>query len=393
MHRQNTQSYFISTLYKHRTQEQIERNDILNAKKCYISSAFKNVNILRMFLYDDIEIIEDPLLNGEEQDDYLSFDERRNQVYRWSELTEYFYKYTTQMYVKNYDRYYLENAIEDVCMKGCQTLIVGSSYARFGFEDRLADFYSKNLSLKSQDIFYASLIAKEMLDLNRKIKRVIFGLGYTTIFSDLSRTQNLKEKSRISHVYYPLFHNMHNATLLPETYSLIQSDVWNIQQIISCFSQSIYLAGEGEYFHSGYQRFYQKLCLWKDARTWQMLSETEKEDIGKSRAQSHNKSFGRWETLWENVEILEELLFHCKQQEADIIFCVFPMTQYYMRYLNPCFERVFNDILNRWKSEIRIIDLKQYESFNDEDFIDMDHFSDEGAAKATKILNGILAET
>lgn len=359
-------------------------------KICYVSPGFRDSNILRMFLYQDIKIVEDSSLYNEDREDVLTFDVNRNEIHKWSDLAKYFYQYVMQAYARNYDRYYLENAIEEVCMQGCQTLIVGSSYARFGLEDRLAHFYSKNLALKSQDIFYGSLIAKEMLDLQKGIKRIIFGLGYTTIFLDLSQTKNEKEKSRISHVYYPLFRNMHNATLLPETYPLIQSDVWNIEQIISSFSQSIYQSVKGEYFHTGYQRFHQKLCLWKDARTWQMLSKEEKEKIGKERAEMHNKSFARWETLKENIEILDELVSYCKQQNVEILFCVFPMGDDYMKYINPCFEKCFYQVLDRWKNEIDIIDLKQYAQFTDEDFIDMDHFNDEGAAKATQILNHIL---
>lgn len=368
----------------------------MNERICYIHPEFKHEELLKAFLKKEIRIKADT--TGFLKEDELTIAyageeiDNGNEVLQWDVLFSELYSYVQSRWSRNYDGYYLKSAIADAWENDYETIVVGSSYARFGINEKELESKTKNLALPSQDLYYGCKIAKTLLERNSNIKNVIIGSGYNYFFSDLSKTQNLSEKSRVSNVYYFNFSDMHNAYTIPEMMSAMKSSVWNIETIIELFSKEIYCNNGADYFHQNKLRFRAKTCMWGDKeKTWQMLTREEKSMAGNKRAELHNKLLKHQKTYDENVKILDEFVQDCEEKGIRVFMCVFPMTSYYFEKLNPQYKEIFYDTLNKLQGTVHVVDLNESAKFTDEDFNNMNYLNDRGAEKATGILNMILS--
>lgn len=160
-------------------------------KVCYVNEHFANIQALRLFLKEDVEIrINDTGEVGEKEIYIANADEtkfRPENVMVWDEQFINFYKYAMEEWSRNYDGCYIQNALNDARKNYYEAVVVGSSYARFGVEEGLFGIRCKNLASSSQDLYYACKIAKDVCEANRRIKKVILGCSYYYFYSDLSR--------------------------------------------------------------------------------------------------------------------------------------------------------------------------------------------------------------
>ena len=115
----------------------------------------------------------------------------------YEEFLEEMVEYSCNMFTCNWDYFYLNNKVNEA--KNAETLILGSSYARFGIKEEMME-KAVNLSLPSQDLYYAFELLKKVCSEEHSVKNVILGCGYYSLFSDLSRTKNRGELERISTV-------------------------------------------------------------------------------------------------------------------------------------------------------------------------------------------------
>ena len=361
---------------------------------CSVHSDFSEMLLLKKFLSGHVDLnCSDQL----EKDELVISQKCRNgqelelQKLRWNEVYTYFEKYVIGVWNNNYDYYYLKYAQRDCQQGGYDTLVVGSSYARFGYDEKMSNGRAKNLSLPSQDLYYASKIADQILDSNNAIKNIVIGMGYYYFNSDLSRTENVGELSRISTVYEPLFGDVHNALILPETVGIRKSSFWDIESILEYFSETIYRAISTEYFSAIHRREQQRTVMWPDAtKGWSELSEKEREEAGRRRVGLHNKGVSHKETYAENIEILNELVDRCNKRGVRVTCCVFPASREYMSGMDTQIKEEFWKALENIRGEIHVIDLNECDGFEIKDFNDMDHLSESGAHKATEIINSVI---
>ena len=360
--------------------------------KCSIHPDFAENTLLKEFLsnevtisYDDaLKIDEVVISRKDEKGCYI-----KKQV--WKEILSYFETYTIDIWMRNYDYYFLQYALNDWENNNYDTLIVGSSYACFGYEERVAGLNAKNLALPSQDLYYASKIVEKCKEKNCAVKNILIGLGYYSFFSDLSRTENEEELTRISNVYYPIFQDAHNAIILPEQMGMKQSRVWDLQTIIKFFSNEIWRATKGTYFSVIHDRKKWKTVTWEDSfKEWDELLPQERESAGRKRAQFHNKSIAYSESYAENIWILNELANQCEKDQINLYICVFPVTTEYRKYIDKQIVENFWNALSRIKGKIHVLDLNESNGFDIADFNDMDHLSACGAIKATNLINNVI---
>lgn len=365
----------------------------MSSYTCHIDKNFQHTAVLRQCLLNHIPIFQDNDFPYEKNKIVLD-NGYHQQVIDWDSLIIYFYKKAALCYNQNYDFYYLKNAVSDACRSCYDLLCSGSSYMRFGIEEKMLERKGKNISLASQDIYYACKISKIVIDANPNIRDVLIGGSYYSFFSDLSRTKAIGEIMRISNVYYPLINDMHNAIILPDATPFPQktSEIFNTPLIIDECVKNLYLKNNGEYFTEDRNRFSQRMYYGGDM-PWAAASNKTKIAYANERAAQHNESLQYQETYQENVHILNEFLQYAHHKRITVWLLAFPMTEAYRCAFNPKFKEYYYQALESLNYEIQHIDFNDADVFSDSDFNDMDHLNDTGAAKATSILNSILCET
>ena len=355
----------------------------MNRYKCMVSPHFKQMTLLKAFLLDEIEICYSNMISQAEIEFYNGH--AREKIV-WDKLCGYFYEQAEQYYLKNYDYYFLQNALIEAGK--CETIVVGSSYARFGIEESLYKKRAKNLGLPSQDIYYASKIVKQIIELNYGVKDVFIGCSYYYFYSDVSRSRMEAERKQVSDIYYPIFGDLHNSMFLRKTDEFEKSSIFDVERIMKLIINE--LSNGMEYFSLFRSRESMKIGEWEPAEChWKDVEQEEKNRVAEIRADAHNKCIKYKESYKENIEILNELVNECNEREIRLWVVALPMSESYKKYFNPEFKLDFYRALNSIEGEIHLIDFNDIGIFIDEDFNDADHLSEKGAAKVTEVINQI----
>lgn len=293
-------------------------------------------------------------------------------------------------YKNNYDYYYLKRILEKGKDGNIDTIVSGSSYGCFGIEGSMMSG-AVNCALPSQDLYYATKNIYEICENNNQIRNIIVCCSYYYFYSDLSKTQNPIEIKRISNVYYPIFEDLHNCIMLPKRENqLLDSEIFDMEKILE-----LYLMGESDekYFNDNRKRKDFATKLWSDkSKEWREVKIEEKVWTGKERALRHNKSEERKMTFKENKKIFSELADYCTQKNINLILVVTPATKYYREHLSRTYKDSFYKVLDETKGDVHLLDLFEDENFADDDFNDMDHLGDEGAAKLTYFVVSLLED-
>ncbi|MBS4980549.1 MAG: hypothetical protein KHZ72_04170 [Lachnospiraceae bacterium] len=368
-------------------------------KVYYIKDESINENILRMFLKDDVcmERLHPEEIEMMEEGAVLVISDQRKENFQkdasvivWEELFLHLYKYVRELYLKNFDYYYLCYNMEKAKRTDITNLIIGSSYARFGMKEAFFNEKTVNLSLVSQDFYYAVKIADEILETNRNVRNIIIGCGYYSFNSDLSRTKS-NELNRISNVYYPIFHDMHHAVVLPPATSKMKSELLDMERIEQIISKDL-LGQRGEaYFLNADMQENAKLCTWeRTSACWRDLTEEEKYKGAMQRTATHNKIRNRETTFQENQKILQAFIKRCNECKIEVWVVVLPFTKAYLQQLDQAVYRQFIEGLDQIDGMFHSIDFNETDLFTDDDFIDSDHLAESGAYKVSVLMEEIL---
>ena len=112
--------------------------------------------------------------------------------------------------------------------------------------------------------------------------------------------------------------------------------------------------------------------------------------IGRERAEAHNKLIKYIETRDENEGLLKMFLKYLRDKDVQVAIINFPTSIYYNEYTDKKFKTDYYNLITSLKkeSEFKFIDLNDY-SYEDVDFMDIDHMSIVGANKISHILMGV----
>lgn len=284
--------------------------------------------------------------------------------------------------IKNhYDYNYLKRALSRASeIKKLETIFTGSSYGLFAINEEMLE-NEMNFSLMSQDIYYSDKLVRKVTKSNLYIQNIVVFCSYYYLHSDLSKTQNLSELSRISKVYQPLLMDIHNASFIPQDSSKIgTSFIFDIEKMLKDKQQ---LPIYDHYFNTEMKRENRATKLWTDKNMgWADLSEEEKNEAGKKRAENHNSSIKHSLSLIENTAILDRLSEFCFNNKIKLNIVISPSTEYYQKYFDKNYKSLFYNSINKINHKPEIIDLFSG-VFDDSYFNDTDHLNDEGAKKLT----------
>lgn len=358
---------------------------------CMVNPLFQDKQILHIFLRETVTVA----LDERVPDGILKVRLKENgawQEINWKETYRSFFEYASSLWVKNFDYHFLNTALDTVKEQETEHLILGSSYPRFGILTERFAGRTLNLSLPSQDFYYSVKVAERVVE-SCPVKNILWGCGYYSLYSDLSRTSISSERTRISKVYYPIFQDMHNALTIAENPGLISSGLFDIENIIKYFDRLIYEDGAKDYFYKWNTRERLRTTMWEDpGKSWASLSPEERREAAGKRAALHNKALKNKESCRENFGILQEFVQFCNERNIKFYFCVFPGSQEYCQSQSPEFKRILFQALNAIEGEIHLIDLNDTELFECGHFNDMDHLNAEGAATASDLVSYVLEE-
>ncbi|CAI1071399.1 hypothetical protein [Serratia marcescens] len=296
-----------------------------------------------------------------------------------------------------YDYHYLFNAISHA-KRNAVNLIIGNSYSRNGIPSGCFAQCTVNLSVSSQDFYYSFKIARQILDVNTKIQRCYIGVGYFSLWHDLSKSENEYEQERIESIYVPLLDDAHNGTITdqsdePPVISKLNKmlntkrQLFNTSKLFHMHSKQIYLSNGKRYFNSNITR--ESFSFTGPYIKLETLSEHEKQRLGHERANKHAKMIRYNDTYNENIELLRAFIHNLNGKGIIAYIINFPTSSYYNKHTNSNYKDVFYKTINKLKENYTfyLIDLndERYD-FQDEDFIDVDHLSEAGAMKVSHIL-------
>lgn len=249
------------------------------------------------------------------------------------------------------------------CNKKIELLCTGISYHNNGIDTDCLPVPSFNMALRAQDLFYDYEFLRYLVD-NRKeklnLKYVIIGLSYYSFEYDFSKSVNNKEIIR----YYPEIKKAHNLM-------------------------------EDEYFGDFVKKEKERL---KKLSWYEFIMDIRKpeykitDEEGKRNAtQDFNKNYPI--TVYENKNILNNMILYLKQHNIKIKILIMPTTKVYAKYCSKQtkekFYKQLNEIVTNNK-DIQIIDCFDSYECDNEDYYHVTHFNNEGAHRFTEYLSEII---
>ena len=295
-------------------------------------------------------------------------------------------------YIKNYNYLYLNymlNKAKSFKSKN-STLITGSSYALSGIKE---DAWNNavSCSCSSQDLYYDFRCAHDVISIvpHKTFSKCFIVKGYYAACHDLSRSKQERERI-ITDVYYPILHDAHNweAPYATDLFAgIFLEGSQNVDPKLKTFIEQCatdILQKYGTYYNPTRARGGTVFNL--NGREWHELAEDEKENLGKYRADCHNKLFSHKASIEENKEIFKDYIHYLHLNDILPIFVLAPFTPCYSKYILPEMKESIIDLLNTTNEEVHFVDFNQCSYFDEFDFCDTDHLSEIGAQKMSWIL-------
>ena len=285
---------------------------------------------------------------------------------------------------RNYDYVWLSTMLRkaEISATPGSTLITGSSHALNGIYE---PFWKNavNCSMHSQDLYYDFCCARKVLEKNQNFNKCFIVMGYYIAYQDLSRSMGWG-KTIISSVYKPIFDDSHNWPNFPYV------DPWaEFGDLSSLRKEQCEQLLYGALNEQSYYNAIRSRTPFFDFQgyEWQQLSETQHEQFGKIRAESHNKSFRYTSSFEENKLILRQYVHYLYQHEVLPILVVTPFTPAYNRYVLQDMKDGLLEMVDSVPENVHYVDFNDaLELFTPTDFMDTDHLSEQGAKKVSGFL-------
>lgn len=332
------------------------------------------------------------LIISEESVENLNITYDFNKTIYYDEFINNLFNDIVENYHKNYDYHYLINSIEDSKNSYVESIVVGSSYPLFGICESYLDKKTIKLALPSQDLYYSYQVARKSIESNKNIKSCLIGIGYYIVNHDLSRGKGEEAIYFVKNVYYPILGDSHNMQLNKDIkfdydkYDSLTRFIFDINFLYYYLDELVYRNNNG--YNNTTQTNSEFIRLGKLSLE-DISSEKDKFELGKSRADQHNKLLQYNQTSLEYIEIFREFITYLNESNVEPVVIVFPTTKYYRKYLHKDFKLKLSQIIENSRNEFdfKVIDLNEFDIFEERDFRDVDHLNQLGSMKATILIN------
>lgn len=295
----------------------------------------------------------------------------------------------SQYFTRNYDYLWLKAMLAKCGSAPLRsTLITGSSHALNGIWEG-AWAYAVNCSMHSQDIYYDYLCARRAIlsaGAGHNFSRCFIVMGYYIAFQDLSSSKVSRE-SMIRNVYYPIFRDAHNWE------APVENDPWawsdGVPETVKSLCENAAIQNildAGTY----YSRFRARGTFFDlQGKTWAQVSKSERQAMGRTRAESHNKLFQHKASFEENKRILQEFVSFLYAHDVTPIVVITPFTPEYDRFVLKEMKESVLELMDSVWEDVHFVDFNEDAQglFVPSDFMDTDHLSVSGAKKVSGILS------
>lgn len=303
-----------------------------------------------------------------------------------------------QYVLNNYDYCYLDAMHEKNRTMGTGTVIAGSSHAMNGILENKMTEGAINFSISSQDVYFDYLNIRKALEEGKtRIERCIISIGYYMLYQDLSLSRYLSYM--MPRIYDPLFGDVHHYT------ENCTYDMWEkVQYDRNTYSKELvqtlcqewargFFIEQSSYYGSLRTREGNNILGLKNV-VWSKLSEAEKDELARKRAQDHNRLKKHEHSRRENGVLIQEMTEYLTGKGITPVFVIFPYTGWYNRYIDAGYREDIYRLLDGLSVPVEFWDMNDYAGlFDDSDFLDTDHLNDKGAEKATALLEELLKLT
>lgn len=328
----------------------------------------------------------------------------------WDQLEKVLIACAWQAYCHSEWRY-LQLALETVQKPTTNTIVLGSSYAKYGISAQQLGAQCVNLGLDAQDIYYTCKLGQLVVKSNPNIQQVVLASGYYWFYSDISRANSAYAQGLITNTYYPILKDAHHASNLnnlePQSYLSADMDFLNEEKAMDFYCRLLYQQQNGESAKLSRNFVYNaEKTSWEmnsrfvrttfdqthsDEMTWHLLSPMVKDAFAVERCRDHNKLLRHIESYEENKEILNQFVTLCNTIGVEVYILCMPQTKYYLRHLLPEFRERYFAALDTIEGTYQFLDFHDADIFDDQDYLDQDHLGPQGAEKATAFLKELLA--
>lgn len=268
------------------------------------------------------------------------------------------------LFPKRSANYYLLTTLRDkqrgidLCQKELETLVLGSSHGDYGFNPIFTEKKSFNLAHSSQDLYYSYHLYQKYAKQCSKLENVVI------FYSVFSQGNNLYMQKKNDLVCF---------------YKIIFGCKY-----FSNFKDLLLDKKEGKYrkWYKKYKRVPKGEYYGFEAGKYFL-----KKISTEIRASSHLRENKREDNL---LGYLQKIVTLAKEKQHQLYIVLSPGREDYKQECGDS-KRLFTAVFEMQnKLDLKIINLYDNVSFNDNDFGDCDHLNSNGAEKATKIINKII---
>ena len=310
----------------------------------------------------------------------------------------------------NAECYYLQFAMEQIEKPEIDTVILGSSYAKYGLSAHQIGTNCVNLGLDAQDIYYTCKLGYRVIEKNSGVRNIVLAAGYYWFFSDISRAKTAYGRGLITDTYYPILKDVHHAVNLDVSvhvkYLPHELNFLDEKRTMLQFCKKLYRQQNGEsakmtkkYAYSPSDGCWKMINRYprkplEDVGAgeifWYMLPQNVKDAMAVQRCNDHNKLLRHMESYEENQETLNQFISFCNARDINVYILCMPQTDDYLRHLAPQFREYYYTALDEIEGTYQFLDYHDANIFNHEDYLDQDHLGPKGAEKATMFLKEML---
>lgn len=254
-----------------------------------------------------------------------------------------------------------------------EVLILGSSHTYFGIRPEYIDGKTFNLANVSQEYTQDLFLLEYWQDKYKQLKKIIVPVSYFSLF--INSIEDGDEWYRLR--YYQIYMD-YNKNLLNPRYNFELSH-WpsakkKFDKLFQTFDYNIIPCDKW-----GWGSHYRLAD--KDRTNWDDIKTAIK------RVEIHTTS--NWKYVEENYTKLENIARFCKKHKIQLVLVTTPCWHLYYNNVNKKQLSIMYNLTQQLlkKYDLIYLDYFQDERFVADDFYDIDHLSDIGAIKFSKIIN------
>lgn len=248
--------------------------------------------------------------------------------------------------------------------KDVEIIILGTSHAFLGFKSSLVE-NSVNLAYGSQPLKYDFFMLDKFGSLCSNLKTVILPISYHTFFSDNLEEKethcNINYKIYLGCTYYKGINGYSFEFCVPKLYKSKLLKIFKGTSLLDCDS-----LGWGNY----------------------NIVDTKSSDWDTNLAAVERQTTNDWSYLDDNIQYFLQMAEWCKQRGVQLILVTTPTYHTYYERLDSAQLAKTYELVHKYAVEYSLpyYDYLKDPRFDDQDFHDVDHLTDVGAEKFTRIL-------